>query len=153
MAGLAIQTIREAVKTLIDGYGITPTAAVHAYPPFITADNTQQYPCVLITHAAAGTEYATTFGPKGVAQLSLMLEIRTNAADPVSSAIAMDALLSAGTGATRSVFDAVASDPTLGGLVSTSSMLDITQSPTLFQGDGVVYWSAKLALTVYQPRS
>ena len=146
MAGLNISAVRYGIAAVIQG-NLERAVNVYAYPPAIL-----QYPAISIDHA--GGNYAVTFGAQGLAQLALRVTIDVTAADMQAAAIALDDLLCAGTDATASVYDALTSDPTFGGVVGGSSVTDYTPpTQTIAAGDGVPVWRASFVVTVYQPRS
>jgi hypothetical protein len=149
MAGLIPRTIREAVKKTIDQAGLGRTVAVHAYAPTVDPDAVSQYPCILIGWADPAN-YRLTFGAQGIASLPLELEIRTQSADGISAEMALDDLLAAGTGSGSSIWDALDTDRTLGGVVTAATTL-VMSSPPRPQGDG--RWSASLVLTAHAARS
>lgn len=151
MAGLVPATVRAAIKSTLDAASISRALAIYAYRPFWTADQFTQYPCLIIGYDT-DTEYMGTFGPHGLAELHLRLELRTESSDCISAEMAMDAFLAAGTGADSSVFDALLADPTFGGVVG-SSIARTATPPRPLEESGVRYWSSFIPLTVYASRS
>jgi hypothetical protein len=150
MAGLNISQVREAVKKALSGAAFARTVAVHAYDPHTDPEAHHQYPCVIMSIGDDGIQYRTTFGARGVAQLALRLEVRTP--DGPDGEKMMDDLLSAGTGATSSLFDALAADETFAGTIASGVALSVTAPRRLTNGTSN-YWSATYTLTVNQPRS
>lgn len=150
MAGLNISQVRTSVKDALSKAAFARKVAVHAYDPYTDPEAHHQYPCVIISIGDDGINYRTTFGAAGVAQLVLRLEVRTP--DGPDGEKMMDDLLGAGDGATSSLFDALANDETLGGVVGSAVALSVT-APRRFTNGTNNYWSATYSLTVNQPRS
>lgn len=149
--GVRIRALREAIKATLDAAPIARTIAVHAYRPAWTADQIHQYPCLIIGHDAA-VGYRLTFGARGQAEVRLKLEVRTESSDCISAEMALDDLLSAGTGADSSIFDALTADPTFGGACASSVALTATP-PRPMQDGEARYWSSTIALTCQMSRS
>lgn len=148
--GLNIGNTREALKATIVKAGLARDIAIHAYDPYLEAEAHHQFPAIVISIADNGIEYRRTMGAHGIASLTLLLEIRTQ--DGPDGERVMDDLLNAGTGTSSSLFDAIASDPTLGGVVADAVALSVT-SPRRMSNGTTTFWSARMALTVTQPRS
>ena len=156
MAGLNIGTIRTAIKTVLDLSSIARDVAVYAYAPGPDPDVVPGYPAVLIGHGNAGVDYMLTFGSRGLTQMDLEIEVRTASGDGgMSAERVLDDLLSAGTGTTSSIFDALNTDPTFGG-VCTSVVTKVSPPrPIRPAGPGtpVMFWAATFTLTINQPRA
>lgn len=148
MEGLHPVTVREALQAAIQNAGLDKTVAVHAYDPGAPH---HQYPALIIGHGT-GVDYAITFGPRGIAVLNLQVEIRTSAVEPAGGGRQLDELLAAGTGANSSVFDALRSDPTLGGVVGDCTVKSATP-PRYVDDESGTYWTSTLPITVHQARS
>lgn len=110
--GLSLQTIREALATQIGNY-LARGTSVFAYDP---GDST--YPRIVVNPASSYVAYFGTMGPNGIADILLDVVIEVAVTQLASAGIAMDDYLSAGTGNTSSVVDAIHSDRFLGGVVA-----------------------------------
>lgn len=146
MAGINPRAVREAIQASIRAAGMSRDVAVYAYPPESLA-----YPAVTIGWAQG--DYAITFGAAGIAQMRFAVDVRTTAAEIDSAAIALDDLLSAGTGAASSVYDALTADPTFGAAVGGSAVTDFTPPRRSQAVDGTPEWVATFVVTATQPRS
>lgn len=151
MAGLVIGTIRTALKTRLDAASMTRSVAVFDYAPD-DPDAITQYPCIVIRHASP-IDYAVTFGPAGIAELPLLVEVRAQAADGRSAEKVLDDLLSAGTGATSSVYDAIMGDVTLGGACRTLRIVAASPPTPRQTPQGKPYWSTSYTVTISASRS
>lgn len=147
MAGLNIIAVREAIAAQLQAAQID-RLAVYAYDP----GDPPTYPAAIVQHANDGN-YATTFGPKGLAEVTMRVQLRANAADSESAERALDALLSAGTGADRSVYDALDADRTFGGTVYTFTIADIAWPTQTNDQAGNPIWVASISFSIKQPRS
>lgn len=150
MAGLVIGTIRAALKTRLDAATMTRSVAVYDYCD--DRDAVTQYPCIFIGHADP-IEYAVTYGAQGIAQMSFEVEVRTQAADNRSAEKVLDDLLSAGTGATSSLYDAICADRTLGGTCHTLTVVAATPPRKGVANGGTIYWSSTYTVTIAASRS
>ena len=148
MAGLNPKAVREKLAEQLAN-NIQRGIGVHPYAPMLDADAVPSYPVILIGHAQESTDYALTFGPQGIAEMHLEVEVRTHSADGKSGEIALDDLFAAGSGASSSVYDALLSDVTLGG--QCRSLRVVSVRPPRPLGDGV--WSAAYIVAIYQARS
>lgn len=148
MAGLNPGTIRTAIKAQIDAASISRALTVYDYPP-----ETVAYPCVAILHADESPDYAVTFGPSGIASMPFVVDIRTTSADGVSAAKALDDLLTAGTGSTSSVFDALNADHTLGGAIRSFTWSGYTPPQIREDVNGARFMSASFVLLCHVSRS
>jgi len=148
MAGLNPKAVREALAAQLKN-NIQRGIGVHAYAPMLDPDGVPSYPVILIGHAQESTDYALTFGSQGIAEMHLEVEVRTHSADGRSGEEALDDLFAAGSGASSSVYDALMSDVTLGGLTHTLRVVDVRAPRSL--GDG--RWSAGWVIAVCQARS
>lgn len=79
------------------------------------------FPCLTMK---VGTTTFETMSSGGFAKVLLDLVLTVNHADPDSAEIAMDDFMSVGSAFPSSIIDAVQSDRTLGGVVSTCKVLD-----------------------------
>lgn len=150
MAGLIPRTVREALAQQLTN-NLQMVIGVHAYAPGSDPDFVPAYPAILIGHAD-GTDYALTFGARGIAQMSLEVEVRTASGDNgVSAEMAADDLFAAGTGANSSVYDALMTDVTLGGVVSTLKVESVSPPRPIDTTSG--RWSFTYTVSVYAPRS
>lgn len=149
MAGLVIGTIRTALKTRLDAASMTRAVAVYDYVD--DRDAVTQYPCIFIGHADP-VDYAITFGSAGIAELPLEVEVRAQAADQRSAEKVLDDLLSAGTGATSSVYDAINADRTLGGACRTLTVV-AASPPRPGSNQNGVYWTTSYTIKIYASRS
>lgn len=124
MSGLTLKGIREALaEQIADGLA----RQVNCYP-YEVDDPALPY---VIVKPSSGTYvgYFASFGPSGVADVMFDLEVAVVAADAISMGIAMDDLLSSGTGNNSSLVDAIHEDRTLGGLVADCVALSATVEP------------------------
>lgn len=148
MAGLIPRTVREALAQQLTN-NLQMVIGVHAYAPGSDPDFVPAYPAIRIGHAP-GTNYTTTFGPQGIAKMALQVEALTSSADGgVSAEMALDDLYAIGTGANSSVYDAIMTDPTLGGALENIEYVDV--APPRPIGDG--RWSFTHTIYVYARRS
>lgn len=154
--GLSPEAARAAIKTTLES--ALSDVTVWDYAPNADPDDVlDAYPCVLVRHSRRPytlpggdrTGYAGTFGPRGLATMSFDLELRTQSADGITAERLLDGYVAAGTGATCSMWDALAGDTTLGGVVGGSTVSDFAPPRPL--GSGV--WSATWTLTVHQRKS
>lgn len=112
MAGLNLQAIHRALETQLRA-NIARDTAVN---PFPIPPNT--YPCITIYPDPSGyLTYHDTFGPNGYATVLVRLKLEVDS-DAESTFIKITDYLSAGTGFTSSIHDAVMADHTLGGVVT-----------------------------------
>lgn len=118
---LGLQTIREALETRLSTYLASGSRQtnVYAYPP-----ETLQYPAIGI-HTGEGDyiTYWETMSDSGVASVRFVIRIYA-AARYVDAQMAVDAYLSAGSGFTSSIVNAILADKTLGGTVETCRLLE-----------------------------
>lgn len=147
MAGLNIIAVREAIADQLKAAQIEGLS-VYAYDP----GDPPSYPAAIVQHAGAG-DYATTFGAQGVAEVTMRVQLRANAAESESAERTLDALLSAGTGASRSVFDVLDADRTFGGTVSTFTISDVAWPTQTNDQAGNPIWIASISFSIKQPRS
>jgi len=148
MAGLTPKLVREALQKQLAN-NLSRDVGVHAYAPLLDVREFTGYPAILISHAPESTDYALTFGSQGIAEMHLLVEAFTDSPDGVSAEMALDDLFAAGSGASSSVYDALMSDVTLGGLTHTLRVVDVRAPRSL--GDG--RWSAGWVIAVCQARS
>lgn len=148
MAGLNPKAVREALKSQLAN-NLSRVVGVHAYAPLLDVREFSSYPAILISHAPESTDYALTFSDQGIAEMHLLVEAFTDSPDGISAEIALDDLFAAGSGASSSVYDAILSSDTLGGLVARLRVVDVRPPRSL--GDG--RWSAGWVVAVYQARS
>lgn len=148
--GFNLRAIRKAVQDTLRLAPIARTVAFHAYDPFNDPAGHHQLPAVIISIADDGIKYRGTFGAAGLASVVLQLEVRTQ--DGPDGEAMMDDLLSAGTGADSSLFDALTADPTFGGVISVGTTLE-SSSPKRMKNESMTFWSATFKLTCHQPRS
>jgi hypothetical protein len=73
-----------------------------------------QYPYIIIDPAADYLDYWQSFGAAGVSTVRFELEVNPAGSDALSAGVALDDYLSAGTGNTASIVDAIMATPTLG---------------------------------------
>ena len=140
MVGLTLQPIREALASQIAGY-LQRDGTVFAYDP---GDHTQ--PAIVIRPAAAYVAYFGTMGPNGDADILLDVDIEVATAQPASAGIAMDDYLSAGTGNTSSVIDAIHSDRTVAGTVG--DCVCLTADAPVERDDGVLVGTVHVQIIV-----
>lgn len=150
MAGLHIPTIRTALKTRLDAATMTRPVAVYDYVD--DPDAVTQYPFIFMGHAEP-IGYEITFGSQGIAELPLRVEVRAQAADNRSAEKVLDDLLSAGTGATSSLYDAINADRTLGGACRTLLIESASPPQPRTTANGINYWSASYTLKIQASRS
>ena len=89
-------------------------------------------PSIQVRAASGHIAYIGTFGADGIGDMMLELVVSMDAADDESEVRFLCDLLSAGTDAESSLFDAVHSDRTLGGVVSDAVVLTADQ---VIEGD------------------
>jgi len=120
---LDLKAIRTALAAQLTA-NIDRQTNVYAYEV-----DSPSYPYVIVRPAADYVGYFGSFGPNGVADVMLELEIATIAGDPISMGMAMDAYLSSGSTFGSSVVDAVHTDRTLGGTVADCVALSASVDP------------------------
>jgi hypothetical protein len=140
VAGLSLQAIREALANQIQAH-VARSISAHPYDP---GDHTQ--PAVVIRPATDYIAYFGTMGPNGDADVLLEVDIEVATAQPASAGIAMDDFLSAGTGNTSSVIDAIFFDKTLGGLVD--NCIALTADGPVERDDGVLVATVHVQIIV-----
>lgn len=140
MAGLTLFAIREALANQIVAHVSRPISG-HPYDP---GDHTQ--PAVVIRAASEYVAYFGTMGPNGEADILLDVDIEVASTQSSSAGIAMDDFLSAGTGNTSSVVDAIHFDKTLGGLVA--NCVCLTADAPVERDDGVLVGTVHVQIIV-----
>lgn len=108
MSGLTLGEVRNALAATITA-GVDRQTNVYAYPV-----GDPKYPAITIEPESDYVDYWLSFGSAGLAAVRMVLVLEPAGNDPVSAGIALDDLLSAGTGNGSSVIDAVLADRTLG---------------------------------------
>jgi hypothetical protein len=112
MAGLTLQGIRTAladqIRTAVNASG----RETNVYGTRPSAE--PQYPYIIIDPAADYLDYWQSFGAAGVSTVRFELEVNPAGSDALSAGVALDDYLSAGTGNTASIVDAIMATPTLG---------------------------------------
>jgi hypothetical protein len=112
MAGLNLQAIHEALANQIQSY-VGRQTNVAAFP-----DGSSNYPMITVFSDPSGyVDPYSTFSGNGYAEVMLRVKVEVDAVDDSSKCIKILDYLSVGTGNTSSVFDAIRSDHTLGGLI------------------------------------
>jgi hypothetical protein len=118
MAGLDLYGIHvalaEQVRQSIEGRGVN----VYAWPQRSPAN-----PSITVYPGVEYVAYIGTFGEAGLADVILELVVEFASIDDESEFRLLADLLSAGTGHPYSIFDAVHSDKTLGGVVADAVVL------------------------------
>lgn len=148
MAGLDITAVREAIAAQLRAANIDGLS-VYAYDPGVPPS----YPAAVIGWATNEPNFTFTMGAQGIAEVSLIVQLRSSAANDEDAARSLDALFSAGTGANRSVFDALHADFTFGGAVGGGG-IGATRPPVrAVDQNGNPMWTAGFVVTVYQARS
>jgi len=135
-----------AIKATIDAAIDNDRLNVYAMPE---AD--PQLPAVILYAAPEFITYRRTFGARGVAEIRFQAEVRVAVgADAMGATSLIYAI--AGTGTNMSLFDAIGTDATLGGVVATciaEGFSGVTE-----RGDPATpYLSATLGITLAEPRS
>jgi len=134
--------IKATIETVIDGDRLNVYAMPEADP---------QPPAVIIYAAPDFITYRRTFGARGVAEVRYRAEVRVAVGTDSLGATSLIYAI-AGTGTDMSLFDALGTDATLGGVVATciaEGFSGVTES-----GDaGRPYLTATLGITVNEPRS
>ena len=148
MAGLDPGAIRTAIKTQLGAASISRAITVYDYPPEACS-----YPCIAILHAGESADYAVTFGATGIASMAFRVEIRTTSADGISAAKALDDLISAGTGADSSVYDALNADHTLSGAIRTFTFTGFSPPQIREDVTGTRFMAASFTITCHASRS
>lgn len=105
------------------------------------------FPAAIVA-PGVGDEFVTyheSFGSNAVCQAHFTVTLQVSAVSPESAVTTMYAFLSAGTGQTSSVFDAIESDRTFGGTVK-SSWCELATAPAWVESpaDGTSVLSATL---------
>ena len=135
--------IKATIDDAIDGNRLN----VYAMP---VAD--PELPAVIVTPGSPFVAYRRTFGSRGIAEVRFDLEVRVAlGTDAVSATTTMYSL--AGTGTNMSVFDAISTDATLGGVVATSTAEDFSRPVERQMPDGRPYLTATLPVVLIEPRS
>lgn len=145
MAALDLAVIAEAIQATIKAGIDTDRVNVYAFP-----EGVAERPYIVVRPGSPFVAYQRTFGTDGLAEIQFELEINTGV--PAGSGDTyrlMYEMLGQGAGATVSIFDALAADPTLGGAVGNSAALDVAR-PELDEGTGDLV--ASFPITVYQQR-
>ena len=120
--GLTIGTIREALADQIDNY-LERDSNVYARPV-----GDVQYPAITVDFPDGEyVDYQETMTGYGVSAVRFIIVVETAGMDREAASIAIDDYTSAGQGNTSSIFDAILSDVTLGGVVATT----MVSSPTV----------------------
>lgn len=154
-AGLSPQNAREAIGRTLESLR---DVKVYPYAPNADPDDVlDKYPCVIIRHSRSPysplggdrSGFAGTFGPRGLANMSFDLELRTQSQDGITAEKAMDEYVAAGTGAGLSMWDALATDTTFGNVVGGSSVTNFTPPRPIAWG----VWSATWTVTIQQRKS
>jgi hypothetical protein len=138
-----IAEIREGIKeTLgtIEGLTIYSHAPANPNPP-----------CVVITTQSPFIDYYVA-NAKGLAQLNFNLQVLVARQDDKRAQERLDEFLSAGTGAARSIVDALESDPSLDGSCQSSK---VEQASDYYSTDsgGTALGAVSLSFTVYASRN
>lgn len=131
MAVLDLNAIAAALGDLLRSNLDTDRLNVYDYP-----EGPRETPYIVIRPANPFMQYQRTFGSAGIAEVRF--EVLINAGVPGGEGDSyrlMYELCGQGTGTTVSVFDAMAADPTLGGVAQTSTALDVS-GPVLTEDTG-----------------
>jgi hypothetical protein len=122
MGGLTLSEIREALAEQLRN-NIARDTNVRAYPPMPPP------PGILVDLAPDPVDYWMTFGTAGISAVRLVLKVDPGPGEEESAARRLDEMLSAGTGNTSSVIDAVMEDRTLGLTGVTCVARDVSYDP------------------------
>lgn len=147
MAGLDIIAVREAIAGQLQA--ANDGLSVYAYDP----GDPPSYPAAVVGWATDAPNYTYTMGSRGLAEATFIVQLRSSAANDEDAARTLDALLSAGTGATRSVFDVLSADFTFGGAVGGGGITAVRPPVRASDQNGNPIWTAGFVVTVYQARS
>lgn len=121
------EVIRQAIATRI-----TESCNLTAFPFDVSST---VYPRAIVMPGSPAIEYHHSM--RDLCVLNFRIEVRTNAADPVSAQVALAQFIAAGTGQSRSILDALEdvatgdTTPTLGGVVENIHV----ESVELFDAD------------------
>ena len=143
-----VTAIREALETRLATYlgAGSRQVSVFAYRP---EDLTGTYPAVCVEPGEGELGFVSYFesmSNNGCALLRFEIQVFVSGRY-IDAQRAMDAFLSAGSGFTSSILNAILADPTLGGVVSTCRLLAASR-PAQTDDDGSV-WVSRLPLDVY----
>lgn len=131
MAVLDLNLMAEGIASTLRAALDTARINVYAHPEGI-----REAPYILVRPADPFVRYQRTFGAAGIAEVRF--ELLLNAGVPSGAGDSyrlMYEMCGQGAGTTLSVFDALGADPTLGGMVQTSSALDVGR-PVLAEDTG-----------------
>ena len=139
-----LSTIRTGIKTTLE-------ASLTTVRVYKTATASISAPAIIITTGPNFIEYQSA-NAAGLSEIELKLTVLVPRQDEARAQEALDDYLSSGTGATKSIIDALALDKTLDGSVSTSV---VTEASAYFITDigDTTYASAALTLTAYAKRN
>ena len=138
-----VTTIREGIKTnlsVISGLAVHPVMGGSVNPP-----------AALIQPADDFIDYHTA-NAKGLCTIRFNLQLLVGRQDERRAQEALDAYLSAGTGETKSVVDAIEADKTLNGSCAECIVTGAGPYFSVDQGE-MTLGSAILNLTTYAPRT
>lgn len=127
------KAIQTAIKAGVD----TAKISVRAFPEEGAETD------AVITVRCVGVEYRRTFGADGIAEVSWALDVAVACPAGVGDSyrLLMDLI---GTGNNNSIFDAIATDPSLGGRVRTATAQEVSVSAAATE--------AVFTLTTYERR-
>lgn len=149
-----LQTIREGVEARLQAAFLANSDSVTVYP-WATASDV--YPQITVLPGSPAVQYHTTYG-QGLAQVNLVVEVRTTAADPISAQIALSKFTNAGTGEPRSIIDALeatlgGNTPTLNGVVENVMVVDCAVNGGEQLGSGVYEFAATFNVQILARRN
>jgi hypothetical protein len=137
----------EAFKTTIDAALDNDDLNTYALPE---AD--PELPAIILTPGSPFITYRRTFGAQGLAEIRFTAEIRVAVGTDLLGAYSMLYSI-AGTGTALSLFDAVGSDNTLGGVVGDCVADGLSQPVIAASADGRPYLYAELGVIINESRS
>lgn len=143
MSTLDLRTVMTALANQIDSGTARSLACYDLQPP-----TTPQFPCVIVRPADQFVSYHESFGASVLSDVQLEVAVMASGTSDNDSQIAVLDLLSAGTGKTSSVIDAIEADRTLGGAVENTIVRTASGLSRVIAEDGTAAVMAVLSVGI-----
>lgn len=131
MATLDLRAVMTALANQIDNNTSRAIACYDLVPP-----TTPQFPCVIVRTGDPFVGYHRTFGTDILCDVQIELLVMHQGTSDLDSQIGVLDMLSAGTGKTNSIIDAVSADRTLGGVVANTIVTEASGLSKVVAQDG-----------------
>ena len=142
---MAKLNLRAVMTALVNQIDINTARSLACYD--LQPATTPQFPCVIVRPADQFVGYHETFG-EVLTDVQLELVVMASGTSDLDSQIAVLDLMSAGTGMTSSVIDAIEADRTLGGAVLNTIVRTGSGLSRVTADDGSVAVMAVLAVGI-----